>query len=191
MPKPALAAAAAIAIVWLSIASPSPAATPAWEAVLSGNSPGAKQLVIEGRLLGEDGKPMRNVRIHAYHVGADGRYTADATMKYVHEGTLRTNVLGEFRVRTGLPGMAEGGPHVHFDIELPGGKYRMIPLNLARKAGAGSDAAYGKIPWMVELTDFDHWAYVETADAKTYHCSWDLHVAKAVALAKPQGFEAR
>lgn len=170
-----------------------PAATahpPRWELALAGADSGT--LVIEGRVLGVDGKPARDLRVHVYHADRHGNYSAGPGGEMFHSGLLRTNVLGQFRVFTDLPGMAEGSPHVHFEVELPGRRYRVIPLNLARPAGAGSDTRYGRLPWMVSLSDTIFWAYVTPRSGGSYRCRWDLRLDRASTIAThPEAFDTR
>jgi len=106
---------------------PGRAATPSWTLRI-GSPPAGAKYVIEGRVIGTDGRPRRNLRVHTHHTDAAGNYSAMPNGPFLRAGELRTSVLGQYRVETELPGMAEGNPHVHFLVEDPG---VMILYNLS------------------------------------------------------------
>jgi hypothetical protein len=161
---------------------------PRWELSMVPPEAGSGRLLIEGRVIGEDGRPRRDVRVHVHHAAPNGTECYPEDPRLIRSGLLRTNVLGEFRVRTQMPGMAEGVPHVHFELELPGPAYRTVGLILARPAGAGSDTAYARLPWAVSLAGRPEWAHVSRDSAGDYHCRWDLPLAKSIEMPRPEAF---
>ena len=167
---------------------PAPAAVPAWTLrILS--PPASSKYVIEGRVIGTDGKPRRDLRVHAHHADAAGNYSKVPDGPFLRAGDLRTSVLGQYRVETELPGMAEGNPHVHFLVEDPGVSFYAFSVNLARRAGAGSDPVFGRLPWMLVLPSSDYWAYVARGGDGVLHTTFDLRLAKGEAMrAPPEGW---
>jgi hypothetical protein len=159
------------------------AAAPGWDVQLSPESEPGERLVIEGRVLGKDGKPDRDVQLFAYHADAKGVYSARGEEKPRIAGVLRPNVLGEFRIRTIMPGRPEGVPHVHFEIARRGRSYRAITLSFCRSVGAGSDTTLAQLPWMVDLPEGGGWAYLQRNAEGTFHCRWDLELRNSVAVA--------
>jgi hypothetical protein len=143
------------------------------EAVLAApDEPGAP-LVIEGRVLGALGRPVRNARVWVYHADTHGKYVRyDRTPRQLG-GMLRTDVLGGYRIRTILPGPAEGVPHVHMLIEQSPTDYRMGTVNLCRRFGAGSDTEFARLPQMLELPNAASWRYVRQDSVGVFHCTWD------------------
>lgn len=88
---------------------------------------------------------------------------------------LRTNVVGGYRIRTVLPGVAEGIPHVHFQLAGPGADYRSVTLTLCRIMGAGSDTSFAHLPQMLSIqSQTGYWAYVRPDTAGGYRCTWDI-----------------
>jgi len=150
-----------------------------------GQPAAAERFILEGRILGVDGQPRRDVKLQIHHANAKGQYSAAAGGPLFCSGTLRTNVMGEYRIETELPGMAEGNPHVHLALEEPGGGFRAWTLSLARKSGPGTDAAYGRLPWMLELPREGAWTYVARDGDGVLHAHWDIHVGRGVASTEP------
>ncbi len=178
-------------------AAPSPAPAPpaaaarapGWEVSLVPEARTGGRLTIEGRLLGEDGRPRRGVRMLVHHAAPGGLVCAPEDPRLLMSGVLRTNVLGEFRVHTVMPGMAEGVPHLHFEMELPGPVYRAIPLRLARTEAAGSDTTFEKLPWVATVGDRTFWTSVTRDTLGDYHCRWDLKLAKALTVPRSEAFD--
>lgn len=156
------------------------AKSPSWDLSLAAPREPGKPFVLSGRLLGlRDSLPIRNATLRVYHADAKGEYSAQGEKEARLAGTLRTNISGGFRVRTILPGPAEGTPHIHFVISGPGLERQMVTVSLARRHGAGSDAAYGRLPWMVTLPAGGAWTYVEPDARDGYQSSCDLFVTRA------------
>lgn len=94
------------------------------------NEPG-ERIVIEGRVVGRDGRPLPGIKIYAYHADARGLYTPVAPGRGVGNeadprlcGVLRTNAGGFYRIDTVRPctirNLEGGEPHVHFELSGPG-----------------------------------------------------------------------
>jgi hypothetical protein len=86
--------------------------------------PGAKEERFEmsGKLVSPDGvTPMAGLRVYAYHADARGLY-ADPKWPELHHkaGVFRSGPGGGFILRSTLPGMYEGPPHVHMEADIPG-----------------------------------------------------------------------
>jgi hypothetical protein len=147
---------------------------PSWELALAPPGEPGEPFVLEGRVLGGDGsRPIRDALVYAYHADDAGRYSIRGEDDARLGGMLRTNVLGGYRLRTVLPGMAEGNPHVHFIVQGPGNDYRMLTVNLCRRSGAGSDSAFARLPWMLTLPS-GNWAYVQKDLRGIFRARWDL-----------------
>lgn len=79
-------------------ATPNPASpTPGWEFRVAPPGESGEPFVLEGRVIGEGGAPMRDVRIYAYHADASGKYSRGENHPRL-EGLGRTNALGVFGV---------------------------------------------------------------------------------------------
>jgi len=96
---------------------------------IAGRSEPGVRLILSGRALGRDGKPLAGVEIYAYHTGADGLYRADRyTPEWPSkpprlEGTLRTAADGSYQIDTIKPGAypSRNNPaHIHFKLRARG-----------------------------------------------------------------------
>jgi len=159
-----------------------PTRAPAWDVTLRPEPSKGGRLVIEGRILGEDGRPRRDAKVRVHHTLPGTYICFPEDPKQKPSGLVRTNVLGEYRVRTRLPGLAEGVPHVHFEFDSPDGSIRAIALRLGRAAGAGSDSAFASLPWMATTADPGYWGLVTRDASGDYFCRWDLPMAKLLQL---------
>ena len=157
-----------------AIAASAPAGSPSWEIALAAKGEPGSPLVVEGRVIDAQGRPMRDVLVYAYHADDHGNYTRGGEAKPRLSGMLRTNVLGGFRVRTVRPGLAEGIPHIHFELAAPRAQYRAVAVSLCRAVGAGSDTSFAHLPQMLTVSGFGHWAYVRPDSAGGYVCNWDI-----------------
>ena len=86
--------------------------------------PGAKgdRFEMSGKLVSPDGvSPMSGLKVYAYHADARGLY---GDRKYPDlnriSGVLRSGPGGGYVIRSTLPGMYEGPPHVHLEADIPG-----------------------------------------------------------------------
>jgi hypothetical protein len=77
---------------------------------------------MSGKLVSPDGvSPMAGLEVYAYHADARGFYS-DARYPGLDliSGLFRSGPGGGYVIRSTLPGMYEGPPHVHLDADLPG-----------------------------------------------------------------------
>ena len=89
------------------------------------SEPGTR-LVVIGRVLRPDGKPVAGSRVGVYHTDARGEYGVHPTRRSYPpardarlSGMLVTNAQGKFEVRTIRPGHYPGGgtpQHIHFIV---------------------------------------------------------------------------
>ena len=88
----------------------------------------------------------------------------------------------QYRIRSVLPGIGEGSPHIHFRLTGPDGRYRVCTLFLCRSSGAGSDTTFARLPQMLNIDDqpvfeagiADFYAYTWPDTAGVYRCTWDI-----------------
>ena len=80
-------------------------------------SPGieGELLIVDGRVLDAEGKPVPGAEIYAYHADAAGKYHDDA-----YRGTVFTDREGYYRFRTVRPGGYGPPPHIHFRVTAAG-----------------------------------------------------------------------
>lgn len=149
-----------------------------WDVKMTSPGEPGDPLIVEGRVLGADGRPRRDLRLHAYHADAAGRYGVGDLGSARLSVLLRTNLLGEFRLRTVMPGRPEGNPHIHFEIEAPGEQYWATSLNFCRSEGAGSDTTLAVLPWLLQMPS-SQWAPVRRDADGVVRCRWDLRLADA------------
>lgn len=148
-----------------------------WDLALTAPGEPGTPYVIEGRVMSmPDSTPIRGATLHVYHADAKGLYSAEGEKNPRLAGTLRTNIAGGFRIRTILPGMYDGLPHVHFKLAGPGFEERTGSLTLCRNHGAGSDSAYAKLPWMLTLPSTGEWVHVEPDAEHGFRSRWSLYV---------------
>ena len=93
-----------------------------------------ERMVLSLQLVARDGKPLRDVRVHAYHTDASGQYTRERPMDEPHArlgGWLTLPAGGGFTLHSIRPGgyprgVKLGGrdrhipAHVHLDVEVEG-----------------------------------------------------------------------
>jgi hypothetical protein len=162
----------------LPAAGASPAgARPTWELVLADSTEPGPPFVLEGRVYAlPDSQPLGRVQVKVWHADASGSYGRGGRYARL-EGSVTTNVAGGFRVRSVLPGPAEGFAHVHFSVSGTGIETRAGTLNLARSHGAGSNAPYAKLPYMLSPTAQQTWSFVEPDDVG-FHATCRLYVKR-------------
>jgi len=162
----------------------------AWDLELAPAGEPGTPFVLEGRVMDSKGsRPVRDALVHVYHADDAGQYSRSGASGPRLSGTLRTNVLGGFRIRTVLPGSGEGSPHMHFEIAGPGADYRALTFSLCRAEGAGSDTTFARLPQMPSLPSEGAWANVRRDAQGVFRCRWDLPFDKAVRLrGRPAAF---
>jgi protocatechuate 3,4-dioxygenase beta subunit len=177
---------ASIALLTIAaLGASAPAGGPSWDLALAAKDEPGSRFVLEGRVLDAAGHPMHDVLIHVYHADDQGKYHASRL-----SGMLRTNVLGGYRIRTVLPGIAEGIPHLHVELAGPNAQYRFGTLTLCRDAGAGSDTSFAHLPQMLSLKEqTGFWAYVRPDTARGYRSTWDIPFDSLSHVARPPAFK--
>ena len=84
--------------------------------------PGVKadQLVLTGRVLTRDCKPIAGALLDFWHADEKGDYDNEG---YRYRGKVRTDAEGRYRLETILPALYPGRPrHVHVKAQAPGAK---------------------------------------------------------------------
>ena len=159
------------------------ASLPAWELALAPHGEPGPSLVVEGSLFAlPDSTPIRDAQIRVYQQDASGQYSRNGKPSPRLDGTLRTNVLGQFRIQTVLPGTAEGFSHIHLEIRGDGIARQAQTLGLCRRVGAGSDTAFAKLPWMLTLPATEantKWAYADPASPAGYRVRTAIYVRRS------------
>ena len=183
-PHARIPAAALAALTLLALKpGPGPAGTPAaWhpahEVTLTLPGEPGRPFVLDGRVVGAaDSVPLRGVHVHFYHADAHGHYSEKRDEPPRLAGDLVSGAHGEYRVRTVLPGMYDGMPHVHIAVIDGNGISTFLILTLCRLHGPGSDSVYATLPNYPRLPASDHqlhFANVEPADGGGFVCHWDL-----------------
>jgi hypothetical protein len=169
-----------------ALGAAAPSSPPTWEVSLGKPGEPGVPFVFEGRVLGAGNRPLRDVLVHVYHADDSGNYEWPRGGQPKLSGMARTNVLGAFRVRSVLPGKAEGTAHLHFEMAAPGADYRFATLSLCRATGAGSDKSFAHLDQMLKLpSGSGYWAYVTPDTGRGYRCSWDIPFAGLKPLETP------
>jgi hypothetical protein len=155
------------------------AAAPSWTVRL--DPPGEPGIPFElsGRvLLRPGGPPARGVKVYAYHADASGHYGLHGEREPRLAGTLHTNVLGEYKIRTILPGRYGGEPHFHMRIYGPDDQVRALTLGFLRPRGAGSDSGLAKLSQMIEMPKEGFNAYVNRDDDGVLKARYDILLSR-------------
>ncbi len=119
--------------------------------VLGGGAPATGEvIVVEGRVLGADGRPVPGAAVELWQANAFGRYAHSADRSDVPldpnfqgYGAVRTDADGRYRFRTIRPGAYAGRTrHLHFYATGPG--FERIPMQMyfARDPGNEVDFLY-------------------------------------------------
>ena len=93
------------------------------------------RLMVSGRVLGSDGKPIAGASIYAYQTDANGEYVAgtngggsDRPRLFVY---LRSDAEGRYSFTTIKPGSypnSRNPGHVHFEVSAPGRENRVYEI---------------------------------------------------------------
>jgi protocatechuate 3,4-dioxygenase beta subunit len=104
-----------------------PPGAPARITIADSTEPG-RRLIVEGRVLGQDGRPIPNASIYAYHTDSTGRYIPGGTGAGGSDrprlyGYLRSDAEGRYAFATIKPGSYPGSQnpaHIHFEVAAEG-----------------------------------------------------------------------
>jgi len=117
-----------------------------WESVLARPDEPGGRFVMEGRLIGPDGKSgMPGVKMFAYHADHDGLYEREARHYVRLAGVLTTDARGRYRIISALPGGYGPPPHVHFEAWGSGLPLHLWSVNLYRGPKEKPDSLWGRI----------------------------------------------
>jgi protocatechuate 3,4-dioxygenase beta subunit len=98
-----------------------------------------QRIVVSGRVLDANGRPVPHVIIRAYHTDARGLYRADGKMYSDSapprlQGTLRTDEHGSYDIATIRPAPYPSRTlpaHIHFELQPPNGPHEYAILYFA------------------------------------------------------------
>jgi hypothetical protein len=114
-----------------------------WEITIAPRGEPGTPMILSGRVLSRDRRPLAGVTMFVYHADASGRYMAagDPTGDPRLSGVLRTNERGEYRVHSVWPGQ-EGGapPHLHYEVWGRGIPRVAAAIDLERRDPLAFDA---------------------------------------------------
>lgn len=96
----------------------------------------AEKLVLNGRVLSGNCKPLSGATLEFWHADASGSYD-DKGFRY--RGVVKTDAEGRYHLETNLPPPYSGRPrHVHVKVQRPGGKPLTTQLYFLGESG-GAD----------------------------------------------------
>ena len=144
-------------------------------------APGEKadRFEFQGRLIGADDRPLAGAMVYAYHADGYGLYgSKEFPTIPTKAGSVRTGPGGGFVVRSTVPGMYEGPPHIHLEAELAGRGRCTWFVNLR------PDSATGPLPGSMNLGTArpsiaadEHQALVHLDADGVYRVKRTMHVA--------------
>ncbi len=90
-------------------------------------------ILVRGRILDGESKPVADVTVFAYHTDHDGKYHEDA-----FRGTVRTDGEGRYAFETSRPGGYGPAPHIHFEVSGAGirstrANFRLVDDSIPRR----------------------------------------------------------
>ena len=115
---------------------------------MTGGLPAAGEvIVVEGRVLGADGRPVPGAALELWQANAYGRYAhggdrsaAPLDPNFQGYGAVRTDADGRYRFRTIRPGLYAGRTrHLHFYVGGPGFERRPLQMYFAGEPGNADD----------------------------------------------------
>lgn len=120
----------------------------------NGASAAGEVIVVEGRVLGVDGRPAPGAAVELWQANAYGRYAHQADRSSVPldpnfqgYGAVRTDAEGRYRFRTIRPGIYAGRTrHLHFYATGPGFERMPMQMYFAGDAGNEADFLYRSVP---------------------------------------------
>jgi protocatechuate 3,4-dioxygenase beta subunit len=102
---------------------------------------GAEPILLAGRVLTPDCKPIANARVDVWHTDAKGNY--DMSKTYASRGYMLTDSEGRYEFATILPAIYTGRTaHIHVKITPPGGKTLTTQLYFPNEATNKGDAIF-------------------------------------------------
>jgi len=122
---------------------------------MAGGSPAVGEvIVVEGRVLGADGRPVQGAAVELWQANAYGRYAhggdrsaAPLDPNFQGYGAIRTDAEGRYRFRTIRPGAYAGRTrHLHFYATGPGFERTPLQMYFAGDAGNEADFLYRSLP---------------------------------------------
>jgi hypothetical protein len=133
-----------------------------------------------GRLVDHEDRPVAGLLVYVYHADRGGQYGSQAYPEIpTMAGCVRSGPGGGFEVRTHVPGMYEGPPHMPFEVSLPDrgrctwfvnflpdSATRVLPNSTNLGAGIARREEYN-----------EHWAVVHLDRDRVYRTRRTLHVA--------------
>lgn len=122
---------------------------------MAGSPPAAGEaIVVEGRVLGADGRPVAGAAVELWQANAYGRYThsrdrstAPLDPNFQGYGAVRTDAEGRYRFKTIRPGLYTGRTrHLHFYATGPGFERTPFQMYFADEPGNARDFLYQSLP---------------------------------------------
>ena len=102
---------------------------------------GGEPVILAGRVLTPDCKPIANARVDVWHTDAKGNY--DMTKTYTSRGYGLTDSEGRFQFETILPAIYTGRTaHIHVKITPSGGQTLTTQLYFPNAATNTGDAIF-------------------------------------------------
>lgn len=101
---------------------------------------GSPTLVVEGRVLGKDCKPVARALLDFWHADEEGEYD-NAGFRF--RGHQFTDAEGRYRLETVLPGAYPGRTrHIHVKVQAAGGPILTTQLYFPGEAGNARDGLF-------------------------------------------------
>ena len=143
------------------------------------NGERADRFEFRARLIADDDRPLAGALVYVYHADGHGLYGSQEYPTIpTMAGSVRTGPGGGFIVRSTVPGMVEGPPHVHLEVALPGRGRCVWFVNLR------PDSATGPLPNSMNLAiagssnaDNEHHAIVHLDPDGVYRARRSMHTA--------------
>jgi hypothetical protein len=113
-----------------------------WEIRIAPRGEPGTRLILSGRVVSRDRRPLPGATLFVYHADAKGLYAAagDRTGEPRLGGVLRSGERGEFRIHTVLPGTEAGAPpHLHYEAWGRGITRVAGSIDLEPRAADGPD----------------------------------------------------
>ena len=142
------------------------------------------RLEVTGGVYHVRGRAVAGATVYVYHSDSDGQYSRNGQGYEGPRlcGILRTDAQGQFRIRTVMPGHAEGTPHMHFEVRGKGVHRQgtTLLLDLNRRPDTTSNSP--QTPWTPSAHPIFPKSLLPTFPPVTrdssgvYHGHWDIVV---------------